>query len=291
MKIVKVKGGLGNQLFQYAFALVLRNHSREEVKLDLSQYGKPGENKMPIPWIMELKGSIPIASKKEISEVLAFRHSGDPFTVKYRLGIAAEAMLNPKYYFEKDRAFRDVDALRKYRYFDGYWQSYRYVNEVRGEMEDIVFPKAGISDVTQEMIQQVSHEESVFVGVRRGDYQKEASHYGSFGSEYFEKAMKYLEEHVVHPVYYVFSNDVEWSKKEIRWGDRQVYFREPNQQVSDLEEFFLMKSCRHGIVMNSTFHWWAAYLMNDPDKIIVRPEKWFFDNKKIDIYPSDWISL
>ena len=103
--------------------------------------------------------------------------------------------------------------------------------------------------------------------------------------------MSYIAKRLYDPVFYVFSNDVQWCKEHLKWDDFNVQYREQEQQVSDLEEFFIMQSCRNAIIINSTFHWWAAYLIDNPDKIVIHPSKWFFDNKPIDIYHPDWVTV
>ena len=96
---------------------------------------------------------------------------------------------------------------------------------------------------------------------------------------------------VNNPVFYIFSNDIGWVKKNLDLDRYRVVYRENENIIDDFEELQLMASCKHSIIGNSTFHWWGAWLINNPDKIIVAPKRWFFDNKPIDIVPPTWIRI
>lgn len=291
MKIVKLKGGLGNQLFQYAFAKNLEKETGELVELDISQYSQVGSDSIRVPRLLDLQISIPVASKEEVSKVLLFKQNKHPLSLQYRATVAMESILNKKYYLEKSRVFHECSTLTDYSYYDGYWQSYKYCDSIKDILLQEIKTKLPLSLTTSHMIDHVSSENSVFVGIRKGDYEKEAKHYGYFDNEYYIRAMSYISERIDNPVFYIFSNDIKWCKENMSWDGFNVFYREPDQQVSDLEEFFLMRSCKNAIIINSTFHWWAAYLMDNPNKIIVHPSKWFFDNKPIDVYHPEWVTV
>ena len=140
---------------------------------------------------------------------------------------------------------------------------------------------------------------SVMVGVRKGDYTKGKKAISKFGApslDYYETAIKIILEKVEKPVFVVFSDDIEWVKEnltlETRPGlDIAVEYREKNKVNNDFEELFVMASCKHAIISNSTFNFWGAWLIRNPDKIVVAPKEWFKDNSPIDIVPSTWIKI
>ena len=103
--------------------------------------------------------------------------------------------------------------------------------------------------------------------------------------------MGYIKERIENPVFYVFSNDIEWCKNNIDWLDYNVKFRNKEDQVDDFEELIIMSSCKHAIVVNSTYNWWGAYLIENPNKIVCCPDRWFFDDKPIDIIPDNWVRI
>ena len=104
--------------------------------------------------------------------------------------------------------------------------------------------------------------------------------------------MKKISEKTENPIFYIFSNDINWCKQNLALDNSfKIVYREPEQQVDDFEELMLMSSCKHAIMVNSTYHWWGAYLIKNKNKVICCPKKWFFDDKPIDIIPNDWVVI
>ena len=291
MKIVKLKGGLGNQMFQYAYAMLLKTRTKEEVYLDYSAYKSLKNDHVRVPRITKFKISLSPAKDSQIMEVCKLKHEGNSQSLRYKVGIYLEKKLNKEYFFEPNRAYIDPQNIIDKSYYDGYWQSWRYVDEVKKQIDNEFIPNYQLSQRTVETREAIQKENAIFVGVRRGDYEEEASHYGTFGSAYYEQAMAYMDARVENPVYYIFSNDIESCKKNIVWGVRDVRFREKEMQTNDFEELILMSSCKHAIIVNSSFNWWGATLIRNIGKIVCCPEKWWFDDKPIDIIPENWVRI
>lgn len=291
LKIVKVKGGLGNQMFQYAFAKELAMKTEEEVKIDYSVFGDLLDDPIRQPRLLKFGIALDAAKEEDINQICMFKHTGNSLTNKYRLKIALEGVLNRKYYFEKDRGFRSVEKLKKYQYFDGYWQSWQHVDKVMDDLKKEFVPNYLVSQKSQNVIDCVKSQNSVFVGIRKGDYTSAVSHFGSFGNDYYENAMKYIDERIDNPQYYIFSNDIDWVKKNMDFGSRTIIYREKEDIVDDFEDLLIMMNCKHSIMINSTYHWWGARMNDNPDKIVVAPQKWFFDDKPIDIIPPNWVRI
>lgn len=288
MRIVKFKGGLGNQMFQYAYAKLVEKRTDDTVKLDYSAYENLDGDMVRKPRIMRFQLTLPAADKEDIAKICKLQHKGNSLSFWYKVKIFLESKLNKNYAFEPNRAYIDPAGLQNKLYFDGYWQSWRYVDEVREVLKQDFVPAQPLSEKTQGFQKKMQSENAVFVGVRKGDYTAEIEHYGSFDSSYYQKAMTLIEQTVENPVYYVFSNDVQWCKDNMDWGGRTVCYREPEDQTDDFEELMLMASCSHAIIVNSTYHWWGATMIENPDKIICCPDTWFFDGAPIDIIPADW---
>lgn len=296
MRIVKLKGGLGNQMFQYAFAKYIEKKWDEKVLLDFSAYGFQTKDEIRVPRIGKFNLSLDAATSKEINEMCLLPHSGNSQSALYKAGIFLEKTVNKKYFWEtsKTREFIPIDTIHKYRYFDGYWQSYYYVDEVIDSLNNDFIPKEDISLKSRSFIDTISAQNAIFIGVRKGDYtakKRQRDHFGSFSSQYYQQAINYICEHTNNPQFYVFSNDIEWCKKNINWGIEDIHYREKEQQHDDFEELIIMSSCKHAIIVNSTYNWWGAYLIKNKNKIIICPEKWYFDNTKINILPDDWIKI
>lgn len=220
MRIVRIKGGLGNQMFQYTFALRLKDLTGEEVKLDYSACYHVAK-KICEARSKQFQLALGEASKEEIRKVCIFPLDSAPFlTRRYRGMVYAEKALNRKYFFEPNRSYIDPRTILKYRYYDGYWQSWRYADPIRDRLIADFVPNYEMSDATKAMIRQVSSENSVFVGVRKGDYTATAAaqkHFGSFSNDYYLKAMNLISERVKDPVFYIFSNDIQWCKDHMDW--------------------------------------------------------------------------
>lgn len=288
MRIVKFKGGLGNQMFQYAYAKLVEKHTGDTVKLDYSAYENLDGDMVRKPRIMRFALTLPAAEKADIAKICKLRHKGNSLSFWYKVKVFLESKLNKHYAFEPNRAYIDPKKLENKLYFDGYWQSWRYVDEVREILKKDFVSTQPLSEKTQGFQKKMQGENAVFVGVRKGDYTAEIEHYGSFDSNYYQKAMAKIEQTVENPVYYVFSNDVQWCKDNMDWGGRTVIYREPEDQTDDFEELMLMASCKHAIIVNSTYHWWGATMIENSEKIICCPDTWFFDGAPIDIIPADW---
>lgn len=299
MKIVKVKGGLGNQMFQYAFHRLLQEQYHcEDVKLDLKYYGEQGVDDIRLSRLGRMNTKFQAASDEELRRVCLFRHEGNPLSRGYRLKIALDAKLNKKYYFEDNRAYRDVTKLLGYQYYDGYWQSWRYLEPIREQLKK-EFTCDTLSDKTRQYMGRFGSCESVFVGVRRGDYfdnEKLANHYGRTDVDYYRRAVAYMRQRLQNPVFVFFSNDLPWVKQNLDsralgLTPDAVVYRESEDIVDDFEEMFVMSACRNAIITNSTFHFWGAWLMEHPEKTVIAPQNWFKDDRPIDIVPDDWVKM
>ncbi len=293
LKIVKIKGGAGNQLFQYSFAKWLQA-TGANVKLDC--FCSNGcSNKTCIPIFDKLCVSLAEASQDDIDKVCVFPKRYPLLTFKYKLNTFFEKIFNKRYYFESKRAYVDLtDIQQKYTYFDGYWQSWKYPYFCKEVLIRELRLKNNLSDKSAQIIKRTKTENSVFIGVRKGDYVSSRSarnRYGSFSNEYYLNAMKYIAERLSNPIFYVFSDDIEWCKQHLDFGSFNVVYREKKDQTSDVEELFIMASCKNAIIVNSTFQWWGAFLQTNTDKIVICPYEWFSDGSKIDICPPEWIKL
>ena len=293
MRIVKIKGGLGNQLFQYAFALFLKKRTNEVIKLDYSScYGTRDVTCFDYVKLFNL--SLEEASRDEIKKECLFFNKYPLMTLRYRFFSLLSWFFDNNYYYEKSRLYLDFQSIASYRYYDGYWQSFLYSQEIEKQLMTDLVPKNRLSEKTQSTIKKIDSENAVFIGIRKGDYSKTNSNkkrFGSFSIDYYLNAIKTISKFVQNPVFYVFSNDVDWCKKNINWSGNIVYYREKEDQFSDFEELIIMSKCKHAIILNSTFHWWGAFLIRNKEKIIIAPADWFADGTREDIIPPSWIRM
>lgn len=167
----------------------------------------------------------------------------------------------------------------------GYWQNYRYFDEYKEELRNIFqIKKQYISSKAAQFCKDLCSENSVALHIRRGDYPDK----WRMGIEYYLSAIEYISNKVQNPCIYIFSQEREFAEKVILKAKvNKSYFLE-DAKFKDLEEFYLMCNCKHFIISNSTFSWWAAYLATNPTKRVVAPIK---NNWDKDFYLPDWKTI
>lgn len=292
MKIIKYKGGLGNQLFQYAFTRSLQeNYMEKDIFADFTLYQNYSKKTKYIPDILQFDINVKIASQKILKNHLFFERVSKYPKKQQKILAGIENILNRKYYLEYTRAWRDPGTLLKYTYYNGYWQSWKYLIGIEKKLKEELGLKNKIGKKSSNAIKEYSNMNSVMVGIRRGDYLQESKHYGIFNQDYYNFCMDFISNRINNPVFVIFSNDIEWVKKHIDFGQHSIIYREKEMQDSDAEELMVMATCKHFIIVNSTYQWWGAWLSQNSDKLVIAPCKWFADNKPIDIIPPEWIQV
>lgn len=139
---------------------------------------------------------------------------------------------------------------------------------------------------------------SVFLHIRLGDY-LESGTYSRLGVSYYQKALEVMKTKIDNPYIFVFSNDINWCEKYLTqyvdFSGCGVEFVKGNTEGNAAEEMELMRSCQHAIIANSTFSWWAAYLMENPNKVVIMPKYFFNDSRRIPRYDmlalKDWVII
>lgn len=282
MIIVRVIGGLGNQMFQYALYRSL-SEKYDEVYIDISDFNNiRGHNGYELSTVFNIKPLI--ATKKQISKY------------KYKNNILSK--LSKKILGEK-KNYYTMDKLLYYpkvfelnnSYLDGYWQSEKYFKQIENLLRhDFEFNKE-LDEKNKIIKEKIENVNSVSIHIRRGDYlsDKNKKIYGDIATlEYYEKAISYIYENVENPYFFIFSNDIEWCKE--NFNIKNIEFIDWNKGIDSYKDMQLMSYCKHNIIANSSFSWWGAWLNNNRDKIVVCPNKWINDNESLieDIIPKTW---
>lgn len=182
-------------------------------------------------------------------------------------------------------------TLPKDRLISGNFQSEKYFSEISNTLKKEFLPKNSISRENLLLQQKILQSDSVMIHIRRGDYVTNAKTleiHGVCGLDYYTNAMAMVESHISKPKYFVFSNDLIWAKKNLT-SRHELNFVDGNA-FEPVEDLRLMSSCRHHIIANSTFSWWAAWLSDVQESIVVAPKKWFATDRYYtgDIVPSRW---
>jgi len=145
-----------------------------------------------------------------------------------------------------------------------------------------------------ETLEQIMKENDVIsLHIRRGDYitdPKIRKVMYQCDKKYYEKALEYIRERLNRPYLFVFTNDVNWVKRNLSY-DIPMAVVSDQYELTDVQELLLMSYCNHNIISNSTYSWWGAWLNTHKDKIVVAPRKWFLDRQRNTIAAKSWVKL
>lgn len=279
MVITKLYGGLGNQMFQYAVGRVLSLKLKANLYLDLD-------------WFEHIKGNGTVTQR--IYELDVFGIQPKKLSLKDRLSIKRNP---PKVFQEHGLGYQsEFNGLRGNVILDGYWQSYKYVASCRDQIiKDFAFP-IEISNENKHILQMIKNTNSISLHIRRGDYAnvKHTNEYhGLVPTQYYKDAVAQISKKVPNVTYFIFSDDPGWCQKNLKLNVETIYVTANKGPKSGVEDMRLMAACQHNIIANSSFSWWAAWLNQSPDKIVVAPNKWFQkeDAALNDRLPKNWIRL
>ena len=187
----------------------------------------------------------------------------------------------------------------KLTYHEGYWLNQKYFIKYKNIIQDelsLLKPLGKHSEaiLSEINICKVHDQSSVSLNIRRGDFvsNPHSAFNGILGIPYYEKAFKTLTENNVQNIcIFVFSDDIEWAKKNLILPCKMIYVSRP--EIPDYEELMLISMCSHNIIANSTFSWWGAWLNKNPNKIVIATKQWLKDRttEELDIIPEDWITI
>ena len=299
MIVVRLQGGLGNQMFQYASSLRLAMKHRTELRLDLATLldRTPRENMVFRDYDLELF-RIPeqIATSREARKYLRRLAPGSR-TLLERI---EDKLVKRSLFQEQTYKFDpQILALPDETYLDGYFQSEQYFADIEDTIrERYRFPVADfdLPDPTRSLAEEIHSAGSVCMNVRRGDFvsnPKSANYHGVCGLDYFERSAAWMAERVSAPRFFVFSDDPDWCRENIRLSHDVTFVGPEHNGPRFFHMFWLMSRCSHFIIPNSSFGWWAAWLAVHPGKQVVCPAQWFRapEVRDVDICPASWTRL
>lgn len=289
--IVRIKGGMGNQMFEYACARAMQIRNRGYgLVLDLSEMeheinGRAyGLDAFQIPKdVRILKSHRYDKYARSKNQVLRVFQKLFPEMI-YRLYAKKNVFL----WDDMEYRAAEIDSSRDV-YLNGYWQSSRYLKDAKNQiLSDFTFTTQ-LSEEQMHLKKQIQNSESVCVHIRLGDYLKDRN-YQVCSREYYIKGMETVRDKYPNARFYVFSDDIaKASQMLFERKDMDVVCTggSPSERI-DME---LMSCCRHFVISNSSFSWWAQYLSKNENKIVCAPSKWMNYHKVQSVYEKDWIRL
>lgn len=285
MITVQIKGGLGNQLFQYAAAKSLAMHLRTSFQLDLTEFDKQGSRSFDLDYF---NAPYKVATPEEV-KALEIKGLFPKILQRLRPAYRRKKYWEPHFHFDPHFFDASPDV-----YLKGNRQSEKYFLPIASVIRnDFTLKKMPDKPILQKAdIMQA--ENSISVHIRRGDYLKPEylKYHGILSNDYYNEAIRQLEGRIDPIKIYFFSDDIEWVKTNIHLNHPYEFISGTLTHTA-IEDFYLMQHCRHNIIANSSFSWWAAWLNKNPGKTVIAPKKWFNEAKlnTKDILPSNWISI
>ncbi|GHT52312.1 alpha-1,2-fucosyltransferase [Bacteroidia bacterium] len=268
LNIIKISGGLANQMIQYAFGVALEKCTGIQTVYDTAWFG----------------------NTKRQQTVRSFGLS--VFNIPDRVFILFKkpsflVRLVSKYHRirQRSRHWNDFDPKllqlpAGMNYISGYFQNERYLDLVKDTLAERFTLKKPLNGENLRLLNDIQKTTSVSIHVRRGDYIKFSDTYPVCSPEYYRQAMQIIESRVPSPHYFLFSDDIAWCKTHIK-ADKPLTIVDVNSGENGYLDMELMKNCRHNIIANSSFSWMATYLNPNPDKIVIAPQAWIKKNGEI----------
>ena len=282
---ISIKGGLGNQLFQYAFGVYLKEKYKANVYYDILPLNFIEKNLTKREYVLnEIDANIQLTSRKTHSLFYSRNNNALVKIVKKII------RMFHNYRFVSEDLFDEKLLINNYTYYlDGYWQDTKFADSIIKKINES--PNLQLKkDKSLEKIKKSNV--SVAIHIRRGDYVTNTvinNYHGSCDINYFTNAMRLLEEKISVDSYFIFSDDIEWANNNL-FSNKQLNFIDKNDALIDL---LLMKNCCHQIISNSSFSFWAAFLNTRSNKYIIAPKNWTTILKTVDskFYNEKWILI
>ena len=327
MIIVRLIGGLGNQMFQYAAGRRLAEKHSTILKLDVTGFEEYKLHRYSLHCFYVWEH---IATKDEIEEIqhqpqieainilnrskseTEYVHDDSrnllnrlkrKFILKPEPEIQqsiSQAQLEREQYsrllIEKHfHLNEEVLESQNNIILDGYWQSEKYFSDITDILHrefTIKYPQDWQSRRFTDLIQET---DSISLHLRRTDYVQNAltnKIHGTCDQSYYDRCVRYIAEQVSNPHFFVFSDEPQWARENLKLGFPMTIV-DCNDASRNYEDLRLMSMCNHNIIANSSFSWWGAWLNSNPSKLVLAPQEWFNDKTRNpkDLIPEQWVKL
>lgn len=285
MDLVTLSGGLGNQMFQFAFYWTLKKRGKK-VFLYKNKLAAGEHNGYELQTLFHIED-------KYVDGLWMTRMLGCPVLGKILKHILFPRKIRERVLYNYNAYASFLEKKEKGIHWVGYWQSEKYFQEVADDIRRIFcFDGLVVHPFTASTLKSMLTQVAVSVHIRRGDYYLPCNvdTYGGLCTvEYYESAIRYVKKKYPQAVFYVFSDDLNWVRENIP-SAATMTFVDWNRGKDSWQDMLLMSKCRHHILANSSFSWWGAWLNSNPDKIVVVPEHWA-KCPAPDALPENWIRM
>jgi hypothetical protein len=289
MITIKLSGGLGNQMFQYAIGRFLSHKHNTNLGLDLSFLNDRsyGDKFVYRDYYLDM---FTISVDKVIEKSSAYKMIKSKVAEKLKINVPG-VKVETQFHFDRSKL-----NCGKNCYLTGYWQSPRYFSEISDTIKkDFSFVKT-IRPSSQALLDSIKNSNAVCLNVRRTDYVGNSLH-DVCDVNYYHNALDLVSKRIGYQTVFVFSDDIEWCARNLKIPSDHVFVGHEHAHTTDFKNFdaylYMMSRCKHYIIPNSTFAWWAVWLNGGNDKIVIAPNRWFNDTKinAEELYGETWTRL
>ncbi len=288
--ILHISGGLGNQMFQYAFGRATAIKLGVELKFELSDHTLIIHNGFELERLFNIQAIE--ATPADMKSVLGIHRYAiiRKFIKASRLKLFNSPIVQEPHFHYASQILnlKDISCVH------GYWQSEKYFSDIVSQIRSDFSFKLPLSIENANSAEKIGKSNSISLHIRRNDFANDSkinATHGLCSLGYYKKAIQYITDRVENPCFFVFSDDLSWVKNnlDIKYP---VDFVEHNQGADSYNDMRLMSMCKHHIIANSSFSWWGAWLNSKVDKIVVAPKQWFANGADTnDLIPESWIRL
>lgn len=288
---IQLRGGLGNQMFQYAFGKYISTKNNNDLSFDLTTLLYRNDDKS-VPFrdydleIFSIKPQLTFLSYIENSISKRGRVISTIFSKINYSYIKIINYFNNNYIFDEKK---DLDFLSDNMYVVGYWQNCKYVLAMEKELRNDFLFKEPILPASKHILDGIQNSESVCVHVRRSDFIRNSNF---VGINYYKNAYEKILSLKKDVKFFIFSDDIGWCKDSLHFIENATFINNAHNGYKSSNYLHLMSNCSHFIIPNSTFAWWAAWLGEKKNKIVIAPKKWIQGNTELmNIVPDNWIRI
>jgi hypothetical protein len=287
MIVMNLKGGLGNQLFQYALGRHLASIHNTTLALDTSSFETDPLRNYRLDSFNISATVLPPKNNSFFSRLInKFISEKNPI----------HRFFNKPLLIIRENGFEfqpNILQSPNNSYLDGYWQSERYFNSIATIIRSELTLSEPLPSQLKEIEDQIRNLNSVAIHVRRGDYASNphtTAFHGLYPIDWYLNAAKEMQESLGDVHYFIFSDDYDWVKENLKLNAPCTYIQ-PSPDGKEAQDLYLMSRCKHNITANSSYSWWAAWLNGNPNKKVIAPAKWFMgaDLNTKDLIPESWI--
>ncbi|MBF0430909.1 MAG: alpha-1,2-fucosyltransferase [Fibrobacteria bacterium] len=297
MIIMRLKGGLGNQLFQYALGRKLSLLTGYQLKFDIyTSFENCFYNRSYKLHHFNIHGDI--ATVKDMRKYRRYTSRNLAWRIQRKL-LSFLPFYEPYIITQNDIGYSPF-ILKQYKdaYFNGYWQTQKYFIDIEDKIKEELQVKHSLQGPNLNMANKIKSSHAVCVHIRRlhgvsvtgNAREHDVKLFGTTSIDYYDKAVAYIYKKFPDIKIFVFSDDPLWVIENVKFPCPSVYVSH-NDLDHEFEDLRLMSFCKHHIIANSTFSWWAAWLNRFPGKIVIAPKQWGnspeLDNQ--DLLPETWL--